>query len=143
MTADRVCPDCSGLPDRTTLRPPPCWFFQSDALGLFRSSRPDYIETVSSETRRIYGGLLFRSSRPDYIETTNPHCGSPRTARHCSGLPDRTTLRRIPLPAGQDVAVGHCSGLPDRTTLRRHPSRERARVGCSCEIVPVFQTGLH
>ena len=38
--------NCSGLPDRTTLRLPPSeqrvWQVEG---GLFRSSRPDYIET--------------------------------------------------------------------------------------------------
>ena len=36
---------------------------------MFRSSRPDYIET--SVVRILVGGrgTLFRSSRPDYIET--------------------------------------------------------------------------
>ena len=63
-------PDCSGLPDRTTLRrsrpakrsPPP--------MELFRSSRPDYIETI----RLSAYGELFSD---------------------CSGLPDRTSLRRV------------------------------------------------
>ena len=36
---------------------------------LFRSSRPDYIETVAWNGRLPDGPTLFRSSRPDYIET--------------------------------------------------------------------------
>ena len=38
---------------------------------------------------------------------------------HCSGLPDRTTLRQeLTWHVSADSA--DCSGLPDRTTLRRH-----------------------
>ena len=38
---------------------------------LFRSSRPDYIETVLIPLSVIWAPLpLFRSSRPDYIETS-------------------------------------------------------------------------
>ena len=36
---------------------------------LFRSSRPDYIETFSLLLMRVSTAPLFRSSRPDYIET--------------------------------------------------------------------------
>ena len=61
---------CSGLPDRTTLRPSPGGAGGRLDSTLFRSSRPDYIET---RRRRGIGigrfPTLFRSSRPDYIET--------------------------------------------------------------------------
>ena len=37
---------------------------------MFRSSRPDYIETVLIVRCPVeYVTILFRSSRPDYIET--------------------------------------------------------------------------
>ena len=36
---------------------------------LFRSSRPDYIETRSGNVSEKDSRTLFRSSRPDYIET--------------------------------------------------------------------------
>ena len=36
---------------------------------LFRSSRPDYIETSCRFASRSSQSTLFRSSRPDYIET--------------------------------------------------------------------------
>ena len=39
---------CSGLPDRTTLRPEELKEYFQDFKELFRSSRPDYIETSSS-----------------------------------------------------------------------------------------------
>ena len=39
-------------------------------LALFRSSRPDYIETNGALPVLIRAVLLFRSSRPDYIETS-------------------------------------------------------------------------
>ena len=37
--------------------------------GLFRSSRPDYIETPQKREHVFRDEALFRSSRPDYIET--------------------------------------------------------------------------
>ena len=36
---------------------------------LFRSSRPDFIETLQILVQRNNIGTLFRSSRPDFIET--------------------------------------------------------------------------
>ena len=36
---------------------------------LFRSSRPDYIETDKNWLAKLRDQSLFRSSRPDYIET--------------------------------------------------------------------------
>ena len=63
-------PNCSGLPDRTTLRPAVvCCLFVRYCV-LFRSSRPDYIETI----RLSAYGELFSD---------------------CSGLPDWTSLRRV------------------------------------------------
>ena len=39
------------------------------SVRLFRSSRPDYIETIMGGAEGWPGVSLFRSSRPDYIET--------------------------------------------------------------------------
>ena len=96
---------------------------------LFRSSRPDYIETdMCNGDLDVAVFLLFRSSRPDYIETILRHQIYDRPATYCSGLPDRTTLRRRspPRPPRSDV---YCSGLPDRTTLRL---RRAGRYGPAC-----------
>ena len=41
----------------------------------------------------IVSFLLFRSSRPDYIETFFSSRASETLSGDCSGLPDRTTLR--------------------------------------------------
>ena len=41
---------------------------------LFRSSRPDYIETFRSGLGEWGEDRLFRSSRPDYIETIRLQC---------------------------------------------------------------------
>ena len=84
---------------------------------LFRSSRPDYIETFRSQSHIYVGaycsGLLgrttlrrkelftgnglgcrlFRSSRPDYIET-GARLQPLSMIINCSGLLGRTTLRR-------------------------------------------------
>ena len=62
-------PNCSGLPDRTTLRHGLDKLHRSAGTKLFRSSRPDYIETSGRIFRQIVSNQLFRSSRPDYIET--------------------------------------------------------------------------
>ena len=85
--------NCSGLPDRTTLRP---------FLMVSRSWR------ISA---------LFRSSRPDYIETSASKARFLRSCHYCSGLPDRTTLRLSKQPVFCCFTI-YCSGLPDRTTLR-------------------------
>ena len=39
------------------------------------------------------GGTLFRSSRPDFIETDTDLNGLVEHALYCSGLPGRTSLR--------------------------------------------------
>ena len=131
---------------------------------LFRSSRPDYIETMRSERslsqNHNCSGLpdrttlrlgvarhqidlprpLFRSSRPDYIET-HPRLAAKTSFSHdCSGLPDRTTLRH-PCLDWKLSSASHCSGLPDRTTLR--PPTLSSVSARHTFIVPVFQTGLH
>ena len=41
------------------------------------------------------GGTLFRSSRPDFIETDTDLNGLVEHALYCSGLPGRTSLRHI------------------------------------------------
>ena len=64
------------------------------------------------------GELLFRSSGPDYIET-----------------------KRSVMNTTKSVVRTHCSGLPDRTTLRQaagDPIETHGKL-----IVPVFRTGLH
>ena len=85
--------------------------------------------------------ILFRSSRPDFIETFLSLNFLMRMTTYCSGLPGRTSLRRRhpvihifvfdalfrssmpdfietrgtpPLPP----ILLHCSGLPGRTSLR-------------------------
>ena len=60
---------CSGLPDRTTLRLNTSQEAVYKSLALFRSSRPDYIETGRLPVFGLGLCALFRSSRPDYIET--------------------------------------------------------------------------
>ena len=119
--------DCSGLPDRTTLRHHKTTKRIKPMEQLFRSSRPDYIETIAFTRARRSFLLLFRSSRPDYIETASSAACWGATPRHCSGLPDRTTLRRhCPWPPSSPQPA-HCSGLPDRTTLRRSLSQPQTR----------------
>ena len=106
---------CSGLPDRTTLRPeaPPGVF--AVVRPLFRSSRPDYIETSQRLFRR-FGGF------------------------DCSGLPDRTTLRLAALSIFARVSrTLFRSSRPDYIETFRLSSASRR----SWIIVPVFQTGLH
>ena len=111
---------------------------------LFRSSRPDSIETIghfaipSPSLER-----LFRSSRPDSIETPWGSGEEPYQHEDCSGLLGRTPLRQQILPPGRTaqrglfrssrpdsietrVSIGFsataradCSGLLGRTPLRR------------------------
>ena len=58
-------------------------------LRLFRSSRPDYIETLSPRPSADAVEKLFRSSRPDYIETLiSTSCPSSRPALFRSSRPD-------------------------------------------------------
>ena len=109
---------------------------------MFRSSRPDYIETRGAwpdrrtschcsglpgrtTLRRTWSAPsflektgLFRSSRPDYIET---RAASPGLCLRSSGLfrssrPDYIETRRDGGPIRWFRC--HCSGLPGRTTLR-------------------------
>ena len=61
---------------------------------MFRSSRPDYIETVLIVRCPVeHVTILFRSSRPDYIETKALVFIFVHVRINCSGLPGRTTLR--------------------------------------------------
>ena len=161
----RVRVDCSGLPGRTSLRlvvTGGSHVPESDCSGLpgRTSLRPG--ERVDAVVHAKV--QLFRSSRPDFIETSMP--GVPRSFRgHCSGLPGRTSLRpdvevvvrvhrpilfrssrpdfiETVLPAWSPAALlRHCSGLPGRTSLRQFQRRNLRRL-CS-RIVPVFQAGLH
>ena len=85
---------CSGLPGRTSLRLRARRRGRKRSDGLFRSSRPDFIETFGLSCRVVGAvGELFRSSRPDFIETAN-RSNSRSVHEYCSGLPSRTSLRR-------------------------------------------------
>ena len=65
-----VRPYCSGLLGRTPLRHQHVARPVNPPGGLFRSSRPDSIETSRPcRLRRLAACRLFRSSRPDSIET--------------------------------------------------------------------------
>ena len=90
----RTIGNCSGLPDRTTLRPGEYKWNYRAYPELFRSSRPDYIETCICFSFVALFTKLFRSSRPDYIETSIIVGTLCCAGWYCSGLPDRTTLRR-------------------------------------------------
>ena len=123
-------PNCSGLLGRTPLRPPPP---QHDAAGpppLFRSSRPDSIETPRSGPARKSGNPLFRSSRPDSIETkllSAPHMMHGRA--YCSGLLGRTPLRLKLLKRFHRPRSLDCSGLLGRTPLRPYVRTTEVTVG--------------
>ena len=132
---------CSGLQDRTSLRRARlsrCWaFFPS----LFRSPRPDFIETV--------GGCVGRG----------------RLRWDCSGLQDRTSLRQDFHLLFMIFTPYYCSGLQDRTSLRqplqyssstrstglfRSPRPDFIETATAQHsraegrhIVPVSKTGLH
>ena len=57
---------------------------------------------------------LFRSSRPDYIETAFNLAASYNTFNYCSGLPDRTTLRlQLTLLRSTGVVALFRSSRPD------------------------------
>ena len=71
---------CSGLLGRTTLRQKFPLRINIVRPILFRSSRPDYIETKYNEFVFFDTKKLFRSSRPDYIETESPG-GRPRLSK--------------------------------------------------------------
>ena len=76
---------------------------------------------------------LFRPSRPDFIETLKnrmPETASP----YCSGLLGRTSLRRE-LGRHPLEPEGHCSGLLGRTSLRPPIA---LHVLTSRAIVPAF-----
>ena len=134
--------DCSGLQDRTSLRPRHLRRLRQGRVTLFRSPRPDFIETPGRVgwarlLRRYCSGLqdrtslrpqglarleavglvLFRSPRPDFIETRRFRGGLRWRGRDCSGLQDRTSLRRERILLGA-LLFRHCSGLQDRTSLR-------------------------
>ena len=85
---------CSGLLGRTPLR--------------LRTSR----------WTRVGGWLLFRSSRPDSIETLLRFAFPLAKGKNCSGLLGRTPLRLVLLP-WVGLGVAYCSGLLGRTPLRQ------------------------
>ena len=109
---------CSGLLGRTSLRHEVIEGERPIIVGLFRPSRPDFIETSGSrkdtQTRRAG---LFRPSRPDFIETQRAGAHTRACARlFRPSRPDfietdknRPALRYIYL---------YCSGLLGRTSLR-------------------------
>ena len=109
---------------------------------LFRSSRPDSIETIGQGPFRpppeYCSGLLgrtplrptlaaqgshtaaslFRSSRPDSIETRCRDATGRNWSPYCSGLLGRTPLRQGSLVEVGQVVRADCSGLLGRTPLR-------------------------
>ena len=94
---------------------------------MFRSSRPDFIETQRHVNRNSASPRLFRSSRPDFIETTRNRGVAAASATHCSGLPGRTSLRRHSRVERYNPCAD-CSGLPGRTSLRL---RSSSHAGCA------------
>ena len=158
--------NCSGLPGRTSLRHNMLTQRLRSRLGLFRSSRPDFIETENdspepTESTPDCSGLPGRTSlrlRQSPIVRT-------LVASDCSGLPGRTSLRHLSplillhdvgqlfrfsrpdfiethvLRGGREAYAPDCSGLPGRTSLRRVHSCQT--FSCCLQIVPVFQAGLH
>ena len=133
--------DCSGLPGRTSLR------------------RVEHLILLQAITR------LFRSSRPDFIETAARFVEQVHRVIDCSGLPGRTSLRQVLLGHIYYAYWQNCSGLPGRTSLRRQlgattPQNDPGLFRSSrpdfietpptwpkspahIRIVPVFQAGLH
>ena len=84
---------------------------------MFRSSRPDYIETaIVHDNGSFRIDVLFRSSRPDYIET------------------DAVAVRQHRLLPGL-----FRSSRPDYIETRKMKLAPK----WNGVIVPVFQTGLH
>ena len=154
--------NCSGLPGRTSLRQVaprllnlvvrllfrssrPDFIETFSELGkrrhsrdgLFRSSRPDFIETWAARPVAAWRGVLFRSSRPDFIETQGQHPRPWWSRYHCSGLPGRTSLRRSAMGSRNVNTMVHCSGLPGRTSLRPVISRRSFTAGGSnCSGLP-------
>ena len=75
---DIILRDCSGLLGRTSLRQAPHEGVGRVPAGLFRPSRPDFIETEAKELFTwLNNYLLFRPSRPDFIETSRGGSGPP------------------------------------------------------------------
>ena len=108
--------DCSGLPGRTTLR--------------------RLVWPVAGRQ----GSVLFRSSRPDYIETFGVSAFYVSSFMDCSGLPGRTTLRLGEVGV-EDATEGALfrSSRPDYIETSMGWVMVMRRV----TIVPVFQAGLH
>ena len=93
--------------------------YWSASAGLFRPSRPDFIETPVDEVGCLVGCGLFRPSRPDFIETPRwSTCtqGGP----NCSGPLGRTSLRLFGRHRPPFDSV-YCSGPLGRTSLRQAP----------------------
>ena len=121
----------SSRPDsiETTSRRTPS---RSKTRQLFRSSRPDSIETYSDQFVGAEDGVLFRSSRPDSIETRNRARWVLELTAYCSGLLGRTPLRHC-FRLYEAVALGaDCSGLLGRTPLRHNTAPAQRRLGSNC-----------
>ena len=113
--------NCSGLPGRTSLRPYGVFLVFGAGNKLFRSSRPDFIETETKKERLVAdeancSGLPGRTS----LRRVHGYTGLVGLNGNCSGLPGRTSLRRI-LQSCSSPGSTDCSGLPGRTSLRRTP----------------------
>ena len=107
--------DCSGLLGRTTLRSGLGSARPGHCGSLFRSSRPDFIETCPDARPPQLPSRLFRLSGPDFIET---------------GVPPPTPSALSPLfrPSRPDSI--------ETSPQRQRFSRRR-------RIVPAFWVGLH
>ena len=156
--------DCSGLQDRTSLRRG--GFRLGGGGGLHCSGLQDRTSLRPSVDRVCLEAAveLFRSPRPDFIETRGLLVGLGILLCDCSGLQDRTSLRRQGFFTQRRWVVD-CSGLQDRTSLRpgcgrsHRPSGARLfrsprpdfiettgrqpRRRVAAGIVPVSKTGLH
>ena len=110
-------PHCSGLLGRTSLRRKEQTHGKQREPGLFRPSRPDFIETTTNNNPRIMkqadcSGLLGRTSLRQGCAPAPQ-----QSHRHCSGLLGRTSLRRD-LEQVCESMLMDCSGLLGRTSLR-------------------------
>ena len=113
---------CSGLLGRTSLRQLRELVEPRTCAILFRSSRPDFIETlireISLPARTPYcSGLLGRTSLRRRFNTPTA-----MSSTNCSGLLGRTSLRLLVQWRGCNGGVD-CSGLLGRTSLRHAVAR--------------------
>ena len=114
--------DCSGLPGRTSLRLVGLWQLLP-YIGIYCSGLPGRT-SLRRQVRNppLFGvRTLFRSSRPDFIETMFQDIIY-LFVQDCSGLPGRTSLRQVFWRYWVGSKHPHCSGLPGRTSLRPGPT---------------------